>query len=116
VLLDPIHFCGGKTSYEAFSLGVPVVTKPSSFLRGRITYALYRVLGIMDAVAHSNEQYVDIALRLANDPALRADLGQRILAACPRLFNDRPALAELEDFLERAVREKRAGSGGQSVV
>jgi len=106
-VLDPLHFCGGKTSYEAFSLGVPVVTRPSEYLRGRISYALYRVLGVMDVVAQTNQQYVDIALRLANDPAWRADVGQRIAAASDRLFNDRQALAELEDFLERAVREKK---------
>jgi predicted O-linked N-acetylglucosamine transferase (SPINDLY family) len=109
VVLDPLHFCGGKTSYEAFSLGVPVVTMPSAFLRGRITYALYRLMGVMDTVAQSSEEYVEIALRLARDPAWRDDVARRILAASPRLFNDRQALGELESFLEDAV---RVGSSG----
>lgn len=109
VVLDPLHFCGGKTSYEAFSVGVPVVTRPSQFLRGRITYALYRWMGVMDAVAQSDEEYVQIALRLARDPAWRADVGRRIAEASPRLFDDRQALGELEAFLEQAVREKRGG-------
>jgi predicted O-linked N-acetylglucosamine transferase (SPINDLY family) len=112
VLLDPLHFCGGKTSYEAFAMGVPVVTKPSRFLRGRITYALYRVLGVMDAVAESQEQYVELAVRMAQEPAFRADVGRRILAASDRLFNDRQALGELEEFLVQTVREKIAASGG----
>jgi protein O-GlcNAc transferase len=116
VLLDPLHFCGGKTSYEAFALGVPVVTKPSPFLRGRITYALYRVLGVMDAVAETQEQYVDIAVRLAQDPAFRGEVGRRILAASDRLFNDRQALGELEDFLVAAVRKKRGEEGVEKTV
>src|SRR5262249_45536305 len=37
VMLDPIHFGGGNTSYEAFAMGLPVVTWPSAFLRGRLT-------------------------------------------------------------------------------
>src|SRR5207244_780770 len=35
VLLDPLHFGGGNTSYEGLALGVPIVTMPSRFLRGR---------------------------------------------------------------------------------
>src|SRR4029077_4382157 len=37
VLLDPVHIGGGNTSYEGLALGVPIVTMPSPFLRGRIT-------------------------------------------------------------------------------
>src|SRR4029450_11889657 len=51
VLLLPPDFGGGRTSYEAFTVGTPIVTLPSPFLRGRITYALYRILGIPDCVA-----------------------------------------------------------------
>jgi predicted O-linked N-acetylglucosamine transferase (SPINDLY family) len=109
VLLDPLHFSGGKTSYEAFALGVPVVTMPSQHLRGRITYALYQILGVHDAIARSPQEFAEIALRLAKDRDFRADVSRRILEASPRLFNDRPALAELEDFLERAVAAARKG-------
>ena len=109
VLLDPLHFSGGKTSYEAFALGVPVVTMPSQYLRGRITYALYQILGVHDAIARSPEEYAEIALRLAKDREFRSDVSRRILAASPRLFNDRPALAELEDFLQGAVAAAQKG-------
>lgn len=107
VLLDPIHFSGGKTSYEAFSLGIPVVTMPSPYLRGRITNGLYRILGVTDAIAHTPEQYVEIALRLARDREHRADVSRRIQAASGRLFGDRSALAEQEDFLAAAVAAAR---------
>src|SRR5262249_32461009 len=46
VSLDPLHFGGGNTSFEAFALGIPIVTLPSEFLRGRITYAQYLMMGI----------------------------------------------------------------------
>src|SRR5207249_1751460 len=29
VMLDPLHFGGGNTSFEAFAFGVPVITLPS---------------------------------------------------------------------------------------
>ncbi len=49
-VLDTIHFAGGVSSYEAFSMGAPIVTLPSGFMRGRMTYALYRKMGVMDCV------------------------------------------------------------------
>src|SRR6185436_17618664 len=72
VLLLPPDFGGGRTSYEAFTVGTPVVTLPSRFLRGRITYALYQVLGISDCIASSGSEYVDIAVHLGTDPSYRS--------------------------------------------
>ena len=42
VMLDPLHFGGGKTSLDALSLGVPIVTLPGKFMRGRATFGCYR--------------------------------------------------------------------------
>ena len=78
-LLDPHTFSGGNTSYEALAMGTPVVTWANApFLRGRITLALYRALGISDCIAHSVDQYVEIAQRLAHDPAWRRQVVQSI--------------------------------------
>eukprot|EP00913_Durusdinium_trenchii_P028424 g26652.t1 len=61
VLLDPIHFGGGNTNYEAMAFGVPVVTLPSPYLRGRVACALYRKMNVLDCVARNSEEYVDLA-------------------------------------------------------
>ncbi|MGE3313862.1 MAG: tetratricopeptide repeat protein [Planctomycetaceae bacterium] len=100
VLLDPIHFSGGNTSYEAFAFGVPVVTWPSQFLRGRITHGLYRYMGVTDCVATNLDEYVDIAIRLSSDRSIRAKVSEGILEAVPRLFEDRNAVREFEEFLQ----------------
>lgn len=104
VMLDPLHFGGGRTTYEALALGVPVVTLPSEFLRGRITYAIYQRMGVMECVANSRTDYVQLALGLATDPARRAAAGQAILAGCTRFFEDSDAVRDLEDFLVEAAR------------
>lgn len=108
VLLDPIHFGGGNTSYEAFAAGIPLVTWPSEFLRGRITHGLYRRMRIADCVAASHADYIAIALRLANDIDYRTHICNRILAAAPSLFEDRAAILELENFLRSAATEHNA--------
>ncbi|MCC7166464.1 MAG: tetratricopeptide repeat protein [Rhodospirillales bacterium] len=103
-VLDPLHFGGGSSSLEAFALGVPIVTLPSRFLRERVTYAAYRKMGIDDLIARDRAHYVDLALRLANDPAWRADLSKRLLEAAPVLFEDPAELKTIEDFLDERAR------------
>jgi predicted O-linked N-acetylglucosamine transferase (SPINDLY family) len=101
VLLDPLHFGGGNTSYEAFALGVPVVTLPSAFLRGRITLALYRQMGVTDCVAASVGEYIDQAVRLGTDRGYRDAVREKIRDASPVLYEDAEGVRELEAFFER---------------
>ena len=49
-----------------------------------------------------------IAAGLAYDPAWRADIRRRVGAGKHRLFRDRTAIAALEAFLDRAVRNNPA--------
>jgi uncharacterized protein (TIGR03032 family) len=99
VVLDPIHFGGGNTSYETFAMGTPIVTWPGDYLRGRITLALYRKMGIEDLVVDSADSYVRQAVRLANDEPYRRETQQRIVNAAACLFEDPDEVRVLEDFL-----------------
>ena len=101
VVLDTPHFSGGNSSIEGLAVGAPIVTMPSPFLKGRITYAWYRKMGITDCIANSPAEYVDIAVRLATDRQAREDVRQRILGSSELLFDDLTAVRELEDFFER---------------
>jgi predicted O-linked N-acetylglucosamine transferase (SPINDLY family) len=103
VMLDTIHFGGGNTSYEALAMGTPVVTLPGELLRGRITYALYRKMGLMDCVVDSAEQYVELAVRLGTDRDYRADMRGKIEAAAGALYEDPAEVHELERFLAWAA-------------
>ncbi|MCC6174156.1 MAG: tetratricopeptide repeat protein [Chloroflexi bacterium] len=104
VLLDPIHFGGGNTSYEACAFGVPIVTMPGAFMRGRVTAACYRQMGVLDTVVASAEAYAACAVSLANDDARRQDVRARILAASGALYGDIAAVREIERYFEDAAR------------
>jgi predicted O-linked N-acetylglucosamine transferase (SPINDLY family) len=109
VVLDVPTFSGGNSSIEAFSLGVPIVTWPGGFARGRITYACYQQMGIEDLIATNAGEYVDLALRLAGDGAFREKLGARILDRVPKMFENAAMIRELEDFLHAAYDSRRKG-------
>jgi predicted O-linked N-acetylglucosamine transferase (SPINDLY family) len=110
VLLDPLHFGGGNSSYEGLTLGVPIVTLPSSFLRGRITYALYRQMGLMDCVVETPDEYVRLAVELGTNIDRRRQLQRAIGEASPVILNRDAAVRSVENFFERAFTERRSAS------
>ncbi len=109
VMLDTLHFNGMNTSLEAFSVGTPVVTLAGAFQRGRHTQAMYRRMGIDDAIAENTGDYVHRALALACDPELRAALSARILAGNGVLFEDPAVIAEFERCFRTLVADWAAG-------
>jgi protein O-GlcNAc transferase len=93
--LDPFPFTGGLTSCEALWMGVPVITWPRQRVVSRQTFALLNQIGLPELAARDGEDYVRLAVALANDPArraaLRAGLRERMRGLAPRLCH-RPAL------------------------
>ncbi len=108
VLLDTPHFNGGVTTLQALGLGVPVVTLPGAFMRGRQTYGCYRRMGVLDCVAADAQEYVRIAVRLATEPAWREQVRAQIRANNQVLFENVTVVRELEQFFHQAVAGARA--------
>lgn len=85
IALDPFPFTGGLTSCEALWMGVPVVTWPQSRVVSRQTHAFLRQIGLPELSAKDADDYVRIAIELANDHArlahLRATLRDRMRAS-----------------------------------
>jgi predicted O-linked N-acetylglucosamine transferase (SPINDLY family) len=109
VILDPPFFGGGNTSYEAFAMGLPIVTWPGQFMRGRVTEGCYRQMGFTDLIADNLDSYIDIALRLANDRGWREQVNAEIASRSHALYEDAAVVAELEDFLCAAFEAHRRG-------
>jgi predicted O-linked N-acetylglucosamine transferase (SPINDLY family) len=103
VALDPVHFGGGRTTYEFLAIGLPTVTLPSQYLPGRLTFGMYQKMQLMDCVAASVEDYIDIAIKVGCEPAYREAIRAKILASNAILYDDRQAIHELEEFFQRAI-------------
>jgi predicted O-linked N-acetylglucosamine transferase (SPINDLY family) len=105
VILDTPHFSGGATSFDALAVGVPIVTLPGAYLRGRQTYALYKRLGVMDCIVNTPQEYIDKAVRLATDVSYREEIQRKICANNHLIFEDMGMVKELETHLAAMVRE-----------
>jgi uncharacterized protein (TIGR03032 family) len=105
VMLDPFPFCGGNTSLEGFAMGTPIVTLPGKYLRGRLTYGMYRRMGLEELVPNTVAAYAEQAVRLATDPTTRRQHSEAILQACPRLYDSQEDVLAWADALEAMVAE-----------
>lgn len=97
VMLDPFPFGGGHSSYESLSLGLPTITLPGEFLRGRLTYAMYQQIGYRDLIARDANDYVRLAVEMGTSTQAHASARAAILKSVDPLFNDREIVRELEN-------------------
>ncbi|MGE4221551.1 MAG: hypothetical protein AB7G39_19070, partial [Alphaproteobacteria bacterium] len=100
--LDSFPFSGGTTTYQALAMGLPVVTLPGRYLRGRVSLAIYERMGLRDCVARDAADYAGIATRLATDAGYAAAMRRRIGAKAAGIFDDAAFLEAAEAFLMTA--------------
>jgi predicted O-linked N-acetylglucosamine transferase (SPINDLY family) len=74
IAVDTFPYNGTTTTCEAMWMGVPVVTLAGSTHVGRVGVSLLSAAGLSEFVASSEDEYCDIASRLARDPSRLADL------------------------------------------
>jgi CRISPR-associated protein Csy1 len=99
VMLDTLHWSGGNSSLDALACGLPVVTLPGRFMRGRQTRGMLTEMGVTELIAADRDGFLDIALRIACDQAYRSALSEKIRARLPLIFGRDEPIRALESFL-----------------
>jgi len=97
-MLDTLHWSGGNTTLDALACGLPVITLPGAFMRGRQSAAMLRAVGADALIARDIVGYRAIAARCIDDSGWRAQLAQTIRDGLGALFErcePIDALAEL---------------------
>jgi predicted O-linked N-acetylglucosamine transferase (SPINDLY family) len=100
--LDTFGFSGGNTSLDALSVGLPVVTLPGEFMRGRQTFAMLRALhtDICDSLIAADEaDFIDRATGLLRDTPARSRLRAGIANQVHKLFDDPAPVEALRRWL-----------------
>jgi protein O-GlcNAc transferase len=101
-MLDTLHWSGGNTSLDALACGLPVVTLPGDFMRGRQSAAMLRLAGAPDLIARDREDYINIATRVAGDATWRNELAKRIREDRAAIFD---TSGPVEAFAQLLIRE-----------
>jgi predicted O-linked N-acetylglucosamine transferase (SPINDLY family) len=80
IALDTFPYNGATTSCEALWMGVPVVTRAGTTHASRMGASILRAAGHPQFVASTEERYVEICARLAEDRTLLAGLRRQARA------------------------------------
>ncbi|MDQ2961620.1 MAG: tetratricopeptide repeat protein [Pseudomonadota bacterium] len=112
-VLDTLPYSGGDTTAAALDMGVPVVTRVGERAAERMSFSLLAHLGVTDTAAWTDEEYIAIACRLAQDAPWRAALASAIAARLPQsgLADLDRYTRSLETAYERAFERKLASAG-----
>lgn len=99
IYLDTIEWSGNNSLLESLAWNTPPVVLPGAMMRGRHALAILAMMGITEAIATTVDDYVDIAVRLALEPELRAAIAARVAEAKHALYRDAASVRSLEAFL-----------------
>ena len=89
---------------QAVECRLPIVTREGRFMRGRLTSGILQRMGMRELIAETEDEYVNLAVRLAQDAEYRLNIRQRIENSRSILFDDIAPVRALEDFLVNVVK------------
>lgn len=111
LFLDTFNCCAHTTASETLWSGVPLITKPGDQFASRVAASILTAIGCEDLITDSAENYYDLALKLAQDPAALAEIKQRLkdnLWTTP-LYDSEAYIRNFENLMEKAVERQRSG-------
>ena len=111
VMLDTLYWSGGNTSLDALACGLPIVTLPGRFMRGRQSCGMLMAMGVSDLAARDEDDFVRIALLLGKHPVYRKEVSARIRNASGQLFEDEAPVRALEDYFIKLASTSGAIAG-----
>ncbi len=106
IFLDTIGFSGFNTAMQAVECGLPIVTREGQFMRGRLASGILRRIGLTELIAGTEEEYVNLAVKLVREAEYRQGVHHRIEMSRDVLFDDVAPVRALEDFLIKAVKHR----------
>jgi predicted O-linked N-acetylglucosamine transferase (SPINDLY family) len=112
LFLDTSPYGAHTTASDALWMGVPVLTAPGRSFASRVCGSLVRAAGLPELICASQDEYVERAIELANDPAQLAALRVRLESGrdtCELFDMDRLTVC-LEDLYAGMVLDQAAGA------
>jgi len=104
IVLDPFPYTGATTTFDCMWMRTPVVTLAGDCGSARSAASIAAEMGLDELVAHGDDEYVAIAVRLAADPVRLAAIKEGLRARMRQTACCDPALftANLEGLYRQA--------------
>ena len=104
MFLDTFNYNAHATASDALWAGLPVLTHAGAGSSARVAASLLQALDLPELVAHSEEDYAKLALDLARQPRLLADIKGKLAdnRLCTALFDTEGFTGQLEQAYQQA--------------
>jgi protein O-GlcNAc transferase len=106
IFLDSIGWSGFNSAMESLTHNLPIIAMEAPLMRGRHSAAILRMMGETETITKSVDEFVSVAIRLANRPDERKSVSQKIASSKHRLYRDRSCIEALENFLDDVGRKR----------
>ena len=108
IALDTFPYPGGLTTCEALFMGVPVVTLIGNRHGARFGLSFLSNLGLSELAAKNKDEYVNIAVSLAQDKELLIALRQNLRSMMKKspLMDGKAYMRELEELYQNLIKDK----------
>ncbi|WP_269606512.1 tetratricopeptide repeat protein [Prochlorococcus marinus] len=105
--LDTFNFNGHKTTFDALSAGLPVLTKIGENFVARVSSSLLNSIGLPELITYNENEYEETALRLANNSDELFKLKSKLskLMKEPTHFSSKLYTQDLETIYHNLVRK-----------
>ena len=100
-MLDPAHWSGGNTALDAVHMGLPILTRRGTFMRGRQSAAMLDALGLGEhcVLGPSDDNLVQRAGVLLDQPELRREWRRELPGKLADWIGGSQALGELRSVV-----------------
>ena len=111
LFLDTVPFNAHTTASDALWAGLPLLTIAGESIAARVAASLLTTLGLHELIVESSEQYEELAVALARDPARLAGLRSRVAEArlTSPLFDTEGITRRMESAYEAMFERCRRG-------
>ena len=111
LFLDTLPYNAGTTASDALWAGLPVLTCTGESFASRVGASLLQAVGLPELIASTPEQYEGLAVELASNPKLMADIRAKLAGdlRTTHLFNTAAFARHLETAYERMYDRYHAG-------
>ncbi len=104
LVLDTPVYASSLTAYDAFSMGVPVLTQHGTLAVQCYAAGLYRRMGMeTDLVTKDRDEYIASAVKIGTNPEYRDHLGRMLPERVAAVFDDQRVISEYERFFSSVI-------------
>ena len=105
--LDTIGWNGGNSSFQSFAQGCPVITLPTTYMRGRHTRSMLQLMEIHELIAKNESDYIEKTHRLLTDEEHYLSIKNKVIERSHHLFNDQSVAVAFQKAVQTLCKQSK---------